>query len=156
MTQTYEPNGQASKTRTTFRMECGVAIRIDAPPEKVWSLLTNLADFPKWNSTVESIEGKIEDGAKLAIKVPSAPGRTFSPRVSAIEPNRSMVWSDGFAPMFRGVRTFSLTPTGGGTEFRMVEVFSGAMLPMIAGSLPDFVPIFTTYAADLKRRAESA
>ena len=32
----------------------------------------------------------------------------------------------------------------------------GLMLPMIAGSLPDFVPVFTQYAADLKRAAESA
>ena len=82
----YEANGQASKTKTAFRMECGVATRIDAKPEKVWALLTNLPDFPKWNSTVERIEGTIEDGAKLTIKVPSAPGRTFSPKVSAIDP----------------------------------------------------------------------
>jgi hypothetical protein len=33
---------------------------------------------------------------------------------------------------------------------------SGLMLPMIAGGLPDFVPVFTQYAADLKRAAESA
>jgi hypothetical protein len=33
-------------------------------------------------------------------------------------------------------------------------VFSGLMLPMIAGSLPDFGPSFETYVADLKREAE--
>ncbi len=60
------------------------------------------------------------------------------------------------APMFRGERTFTLTPRGDGTtEFSMVEVFSGVMLPMIKGSLPDFVPVFEQYARDLKREAES-
>jgi hypothetical protein len=36
----------------------------------------------------------------------------------------------------------------------MQEVFTGIMLPMIKGSLPDFGPAFETYAADLKRAAE--
>jgi hypothetical protein len=38
----------------------------------------------------------------------------------------------------------------------MVEVFSGLMLPMIAGSLPNFGPAFEQYAADLKRAAEQS
>src|SRR5262245_35532912 len=108
----YEPNGNAQKSRTTFRMECGVSIAIDAPPERIWSLLTAASEFPKWNSTVESIGGKIALGEKLAIKVPSAPGRTFSPKVSELDPEKRMVWSDGFAPMFKGVRTFTLKKKG--------------------------------------------
>jgi hypothetical protein len=55
--------------------------------------------------------------------------------------------------MFRGVRTFSLKPSGSGTEFIMTEEFSGLMLPMIRGSLPDFAPIFEAYAQDLARAA---
>jgi hypothetical protein len=67
-----------------------------------------------------------------------------------------MVWQDGFAPMFKGVRTYTLSPNSGGTtEFSMVEVFSGLMLLMIKGSLPDFKPNFEQYAADLKKAAEN-
>jgi hypothetical protein len=36
----------------------------------------------------------------------------------------------------------------------MTEEFSGWMLPMIKGSLPDFGPVFETYAEDLKRESE--
>jgi hypothetical protein len=36
----------------------------------------------------------------------------------------------------------------------MKEEFSGVMLPMIKGSLPDFAPVFEAYAGDLKRAAE--
>jgi hypothetical protein len=35
------------------------------------------------------------------------------------------------------------------------EQLSGVMLPMIKGSLPDFAPAFESYAADLKREAET-
>lgn len=151
-----QPDGRAHKTRTTFRLECAVGARIAAPPERVWALLTDASGFPKWNSTVTSLEGPIELGRKLAITVPAAPGRTFRPKVAELEVGARMVWRDGFAPMFQGVRTFTLAPaSGGGTDFTMAEVFTGLMLPMIAGSLPDFVPIFETYAADLKRAAET-
>jgi hypothetical protein len=149
------PTARATKTSRTFRLECATAIDVRATPERIWALLTNAADFPRWNSTVTRIAGKIERGEKLAIQVPAAPGRTFKPRVVKLEPGRTMVWSDGFAPMFKGVRTFTLAPNpDGSTAFSMVEVLSGVMLPMIRGSLPDFGPTFETYAADLKREAE--
>ena len=154
---TTETDGRATKTRETFRMQCGVSIKIQAKPEKIWGLLTNAASFPKWNSTVQSIEGTIALGEKIKLKVPIAPERTFKLKVSAFEPAKRMVWQDGAAPMFKGVRTFTLSPASDGTtEFSMVEVFSGVMLPMIAGSLPDFAPSFEQYAKDLKREAEKS
>jgi hypothetical protein len=150
-----DTSGKAEKTKTAFRMECAVAINVRAKPATVWALLTNAAEFPKWNSTVTGIEGEIALGRKLALRVKAAPGRVFKPKVTELEPEKTMVWSDGAAPMFKGVRTFTLTPKDDGTtDFSMVEVFSGVMLPMIKGSLPDFGPPFEQYAQDLKREAE--
>ena len=108
-----------------------------------------------WNSTLTSIEGPIGLGGTVKMQVPEAPGRTFAPKVTRFEANRMMEWSEG-NPMFRGVRTYTLTPVpdGSATRFEMTEGFSGPMLPMIAGRLPDFGPIFERYAADLKARAE--
>ena len=136
-------------------MQCSIRCEIQAPPARIWKLLTDAPRFPSWNSTVTSLDGEIALGHKLALRVPLDPKRTFRPKVTALVPNESMVWSDGFAPMFRGVRTFALTPGPAGvTTFEMTETFSGMMLPMIKGSLPDFGPAFETYAADLKRAAE--
>jgi hypothetical protein len=146
----------AHRTESTFRQDCQVRCEIQAPPEKIWSLLTDAKHFTSWNSTVTSLDGTIAFGEKLALKVPLDPKRTFTPRVTKFEPAREMEWSDGFAPMFKGVRTFTLRPTSGGvTEFAMTEVFSGAMLPMIKKSLPDFGPAFEAFARDLKAAAEA-
>ena len=38
----------------------------------------------------------------------------------------------------------------------MEERFSGLMLPLVKGSLPDFGPVFASYANDLRREAERA
>jgi len=146
---------RATKTTTTFRMATAVRATIHAKPTAIWALLTDAAGFPRWNSTVTSIEGEIALGRTLAIKVPAAPNRVFKPKVSRVESGRSMVWSEGTAPMFAGVRTFTLTPNDDGTtDFAMQEELSGLMLPMVKRSLPDFAPVFEAYAADLKRAAE--
>ncbi len=153
---TPDTTGRASKSATVFRMECGVAIRIEAKPDAIWALLTDAEDFPRWNSTVTSVAGKIAPGERLALRVKLDPKRVFKPRVTEVQAPTRMVWSDGAAPMFKGVRTFTLSPRAdGSTDFSMVEVLSGVMLPMIKGSLPDFGPAFEQYAADLKREAEA-
>lgn len=147
--------GRAIKNTSLFQMVCSVSIDIRAQPQRIWHLLTDAADIARWNTTVTSITGRIERGGKIAIKVPAAPGRTFKPTVSEFEPDRKMTWSDGFSPIFKGVRTFELTPqSDGATRFQLSETFSGLFLPMIKGSLPDFAPVFEQYAADLKREAE--
>ncbi len=154
MTSAQTP--RVEKDRSTFRLSYSIVARIDAPPERIWALLTDAGDFPRWNSTVTSIAGTIAQGEKIVLKVPIAPDREFKIKVTEMSAPRRMVWADGFAPMFRGERTFTLTPSDGGeTTFEMTEVFSGLMLPMIAGSLPDFSPAFEAYAADLKAEAEA-
>ena len=148
-------NGKAAKTKSTFKMEVSVGITIAARPEKIWALLTDAANFPKWNSTVTLIEGQIAEGQKIKVRVPVS-DRVFNLKVTGVDPARRMAWSDGLAPMFKGVRIFLLTARPDGTtDFQMAESFSGLMLPMIAGSLPDFVPVFEAYAADLKKAAEA-
>lgn len=148
-------DGKATSTKKGLHMETTVSISINATPATIWALLTNADDLPRWNSTVKSIEGKIADGEKIKLVAESSPDRTFSLKISQFIPEKEMVWRDGFAPMFKGVRTYTLTPSkDGSTQFTMTEVFSGLMLPMIAKSLPDFVPVFEQYARDLKHEAE--
>ena len=128
---------------------------IKASPEKIWSILTNVSEFSKWNSTINSLEGDISDGGKVVLVAAIAPDRTFKINVRNFEANQSMKWKDGAMPMFRGVRTYTLTPKGDGTtDFTMSEKMKGLMFPMIKGSLPDFTQPFTDYAADLKKTAE--
>lgn len=145
-----------SKSDTTFRLQYIVKTTIRANPEAVWAVLTDIAQFPKWNSTVSEMSGSAVLGEKITIKSKLAPDRTFTPKVTAFESGKRMVWSDGFWPMFLGERVFTLEACPEGTVFVMDETFSGLMLPMIKGSLPDFRASFDTYAADLKAKLEAA
>jgi hypothetical protein len=137
-----------------FAMSCRVEVSIRATAERIWGLLTDAENFPRWNSTVTRIEGQIREGERLVLHVPGT-DRTFTPRVSGVVPNERMTWTGGFAPLFKGVRTFELKPCGdGSTDFAMAERFSGLMLPLAKGKMPDFGPVFACHAGDLKRAAE--
>lgn len=145
---------QATSTHSTFRMECAVEESIQATPERVWALLTNAQDTPRWNSTLLRVSGTFALGETISFVTTAAPKRTFKTKVVAFTPPSRMVVSDGNA-IFKGVRTYTLTAKpDGSTDFSMHEVFTGIMLPLIKRSLPDFRPIFDQYVADLKTEAE--
>jgi len=152
---TDQPAIVATSSKSLFRRECSVAANIAAPPELIWHLLTDADDMVRWNSTLTSMAGTIGLGGTVKMEVPEARGTVFEIEVTTFTPPREMVWTQGNRVMFRGVRTYRLTALGAGiTKFEMIEVFSGLALPMAAGRLPDFKPIFERYAADLKAEAE--
>jgi hypothetical protein len=135
-------------------MTCAVTVNIRTRAERIWRLLTDADYFPHWNSTIAGIEGHIREGERLRLRIPGTK-RTFTPKVLGVVPCERMTWTGGFAPLFKGVRTFALTPRDDeSTDFAMTERFSGLMLPLVKGSLPDFGPIFERYANDLKNEAE--
>ena len=97
---------------------------------KAYEEFPDIVALTRWNSTVTGIEGEIREGERLRLHVPGMK-RTLTPRVLGVVPARRMVWSDGVALVFRGVRTFVLTPRGdASTDFVMEERFSGRSLPL--------------------------
>ena len=152
--QTLPADGKAVELKASKFLACQVALEIAAPPEKVMATLTRAAEYPRWNSTVTKLEGQIAEGQTIKLVSVLAPKRTFKLKVS-LGPD-TMTWEDGMPfGLFRGVRSFRATRTAKGTTvFAMSEIFSGPMLGMIAGSLPDQRATFETFAQDLKTEAE--
>jgi hypothetical protein len=58
--------------------------------------------------------------------------------------------------LFRGVRTYDVTPTpDGSSEFHVREEYSGVLLGLIWRTMPDLGPSFVRFADGLKVRVES-
>ena len=129
---------------------------IQASPERIWGLLTDASRYTDWNPAVLGIEGNIAEGQRIHLKSIVNPDRTFKLNVSDVNENESMVWWDGMPlGLFKGVRTFELTPNDDGTtNFSMEEVYSGLMAPMITKSIPDMTDSFEQFADGLKAAAE--
>jgi len=145
----------ATTQKTTFSRTTTVQIDIKASKTIIWNLLTDAADMARWNSTIISIQGRIQLGEKIALKSTLDESRTFKLKVQALQAEKSMVWGSGMAPFFKGVRTYQLNDTANGAvQFTMTEQLSGLTFPMAAKHIPSFDNTFDTFAADLKKEAE--
>ncbi len=131
---------------------------INASPDAIWRILADAPAYPRWDPGVDRIEGVIAPGNKVTAFTKRDPKRAFPARVSEFVPGRKMVWSGGMPlGLFKGVRTFTLTPqTNGSIEFSIREEFSGLLLPLFAGGVPDMTRTFEDFAAGLKAFAEKA
>lgn len=144
-------NGKATTIKKTFSRETAISIDIKADAAIVWALLTNAPDFPRWNSTIISMEGNIRQGEKIKLKSVLDPKRVFKLSVKAFEPETKLAWGDG-----QGTRTYMLTSKGEGLlTFSMTEKIGGFMFPMYAKYIPPFDESFEQFAADLKKEAEA-
>jgi hypothetical protein len=131
---------------------------IKAPPDTIWGILTDAPHYPEWDPGADHIDGTIAPGEKIVAYTKLNPKRAFPVKVTEFVPGERMTWMGGMPlGLFKGVRTFTLAPTGdGSTNFAVNEVFSGPLLPVFGGSLPDMNTVFAEFAAGLKARAERA
>ena len=136
------------------------AIDIAAPPERVWSILTDFPAHAEWNPFVTAISGDLKRGARpsITVKPPGGKGMSFRPKVLAVEPNRELRWLGRLLVpgLFDGEHYFLLEPTPAGTRFTHGENFSGLVVALMGRS--GFEPIergFIAMNEALKRRAEA-
>jgi len=143
--------GKATTTKKIFSRETSVGTRIFADPAIVWALLTHASDYPRWNSTITSMNGDIREGGTIALKSTLDQKRTFNLKVKEFVPEKRLVWGDAL-----GSRVYTLTRgDGGSTIFSMTEKIGGPLFPLFASSIPSFDASFERFAADLKREAEA-
>ena len=143
-------NGKAVTIKKTFSRETAVSIDIQADKTLLWALLTNAADYPRWNSTVISIDGSITEGGKIQLKSTLDRKRVFKLFVKEFEPERKLVWGDAMGKRIYELKTLS----NGLTNFSMNEKIGGPVFPFFAKMIPSFDQSFEQFANDIKKEAE--
>jgi len=148
---TLASNGKALTIKKTFSRETAISIDIQADKSIIWALLTNSSDYPRWNSTIISIDGSITKGGKIQLKSALDPKRIFKLSVKEFEADSKLVWGDAM-----GKRVYTLKTIGNGlTNFSMNEKIGGPIFPLFAKMIPPFDNSFEQFASDLKKEAEA-
>jgi hypothetical protein len=111
-------------------------ILINTDITKVWDVLMNFDNYPKWNPFITSISGEPKLGSRLtvSIKPPGGKGMTFKPRVLAFETNKELRWLGHllFTGFFDGEHKFELIDNGNGTtSFKQSEKFKGMFVGLL-------------------------
>lgn len=135
-------------------------IDIDAPPDVVWSVLTDLDAYAAWNPFITSAEGTAEVGRQLTNRMEPPGGKavTFRPRVTVVDPEQTFEWLGhlGFRGVFDGRHRFQLEATAAGTRLTQDEELTGALVRPMRGSLDSHTKAgFEAMNAALKTRAEA-
>lgn len=152
----------ATESELTMRLEIRTEIDIDASPQVVWNVLTELSDFHDWNPFMTSADGHVAEGERLDIRIepPGAKAMTFEPVVTVVEDAQVLEWlgSTRVPGIFDGRHRFELTPSpSSGTRFVNSEKFSGFLVRFMRRSLDENSRQgFELMNAALKTRAEAA
>lgn len=114
-------------------------IAIEAPPQVVWEILSDLARYSEWNPFVIEAEGTFSVGSRLKVRLQPPGGRvtTFRPTVTVVEPERTFEWLGhlGVRGLFDGRHRYQLEPTPAGTRLVQSEQFGGILVPVLSRSL---------------------
>ena len=121
-------------------LEIKTEITINATPEKVWEILTNFKAYPTWNPFIKSIEGHVDTGKRIKVRIEpqEAKGMTFKPKILTFLENREFSWLGHllFPGLFDGKHKFELIANGDGTTtFLQSERFRGILVPLFKKQL---------------------
>ena len=104
----------------------------------------------------DGVDGQIAPGEKITIRSQAAPGRAFPVKVTDFDPPAWLRFSGGMQlGLFRGVRTFEVSPDGKGERRSTSQKYTGPLLGLIWRSMPDRGPSSGRFAQGLKRRVET-
>jgi hypothetical protein len=134
------------------------SVQINASPQRVWAILTDLPAYRRWNPFIISSGGRLRVGATLTNVMHDATGNTtFTPTVQVIDPGRELRWTGRVGPggIFDGRHTFTIVRLGPDrVRFTQREDFTGVAVPFYQGRLhADTLPQFRAMNAALARLA---
>ena len=143
--------------------EIRTQIDIEASPERVWQVLTDIKSFPEWNPFMRRGEGEFRVGerVKLFLNPPGAMGITIKPGVLKAETGSELRWLGHLLVpgIFDGEHYFLIEPADEGTvRFIQGEKFRGFLVPLL-GLMRVFKSTqvgFVQMNQALKERAEEA
>ena len=138
----------------------GSTVEINASPERVWAILTDLPGHASWDPFITAISGSLVPGQKLNVTIhpPGNRPTSFKPTVKSVVEDRELAWLGRLVMpgLFDGAHRFTLEPTQSGTKFQASESFSGSLVGFFRGLLQHTQQGFEQMTAALKRRAEES
>jgi len=133
----------------------GIAeVFIQAPPEKVWRILSELEKWPSWNKSVSMIRvnGPLETGTSFEW---TTGGSRIISRLKEVDPPRKIAWS-GRMLGIRAIHVWELKAEGEGTRVRTEESFDGIVATLLRGLMKKtLAKALAQGTASLKAAAES-
>ena len=135
------------------------SVTIDAAPEVVWTVFTDVERWPEWTASVSRatiVRGAgVEPGARVRIRQPRLPTLTW--QVSCVEPGAGWTWT-ARSPGVTTVAAHTLKPLAGGSTLVEQRIEQRGPLGALVGRLTRGLTrrYLALEGAGLKERCEAA
>jgi hypothetical protein len=138
-------------------------VDIDATPERVWEVLTDVPAWPQWNRFITSAEGTFVVGRQLSLRMPPLNALlrvTLRLTVLEVTPCRRLRFRLrmvrlGLPGLFDAHHTLTVTVHDGGVRLWEDARFRGLLVPLLSRSLNrDALPAFNATNAELETRVD--
>ena len=121
-------------------------IEISAPPEKVWSIISDINNWQEWSPIIKVSHGTASVGSELTMimigKEKGKDGPEYNPVITELDEPSYLRWRahmlTGF--IFTNYKIFELEETSSGTRLTHKELFKGLLAPIICGQMEKGVP----------------
>lgn len=132
-------------------------VSIQAPPERVWRVMTDVERWPEWTPTVTTVRrtnsGPFRIGARARITQPRLPAAEWT--VTALDDTRGFEWVRR-SPGLRITARHSVEPNDTGSRVTLTVQFEGAFGGLIGRLTGGWTRRYLALEADgLKRRSEA-
>lgn len=137
-------------------MSFQISVDVSAPPEIVWSVISDAEHWHEWTASVREIrlldKGPLAIGTRALIRQPKFPPAVW--KVTALEPGKSFVWRSGAPAMW--VNAFhSVEPMSGGARATLRLDYEGPIGALLARVTRGITNRYLQLeAAGLKKRSE--
>lgn len=106
---------------------------IDAPAESVWEVLSDVAHWPEWTPTIDSVErldsGPLRVGSQARVRQPKLPRAQWE--VTELVEGRSFTW-EATGPGLRTIGRHEVTPDADGCTVTLSIEQTGPMAGVAA------------------------
>ena len=116
-------------------VESQAQVLIQAPVDRVWQLLTQIDQWPRWNTAVQSaqLSGGLAVGSTFVWR---SGGFTVTSTLQEVDAHRRLVWT-GRAFGTQAVHFWELSETPAGVEVRTSETFTGWLPRLMPGTMQE-------------------
>ena len=120
------------QTNPKAPVKCSKSIIINASPNKVWAVLTNIDNWATWQTdiTKPTLNGPIQPGSTFDWKTG---GAGIHSTLHTVEPNKRFGWTGKTVGMY-AIHNWTLTEVPGGTQVSVDETMEGFLAGLFKSS----------------------
>ncbi|MEM9051331.1 MAG: SRPBCC domain-containing protein [Bacteroidota bacterium] len=102
-------------------------ITIDATPEKVWQVLTDMEKYPEWNPTMQLVSGEVKEGNKVRYQFTQDPENVSEMDAVVVEvsPNEVLNQKGGMPMILTFDHRYIIEESGNQTKMTIHEDYAG-------------------------------